>query len=317
MYIFRFFIPEGDGEAGGNMGGEAAPPVETPPADASIEEEAETGSVTPEDVAKAMGLPTPAAKEPEEGDDNGDKPDDNEGDDAGVAGAGNEDDATGADESGTPADEPAGKPETDEGAEGDKPADTADPDAPDFSITVEDIDGVSYKIESLADLPEDFKAQNDRQALEILDQLRDARDERRAYEADQAEKTETAARDARVAEITAAWDSEFDDLAADKLVQPGDTERKQQIIAYIGEQNTKRSENGRPLIASLTDAYYGLKAQEDRAAAEKAAKDAKDTARRNGSMVGGSSAPATAAAPVYKPGSARNSDQALRRLGLL
>lgn len=305
MFIYRFFLPDGDGDAGGNMGGEAAPPV-NPEVDASDEEE-ETGGVTPEDVMKTMGLPAPTAKED---DDNGDTASDTEEDDADLAGTGSEDDEPAA----APADEPEGKPATDKSPEGDTPADA---DTPDFTVTVEDIDGVSYKIESLADLPEDFKAQSDRQALEILDQLRDARDRRNSYEAEQAANAERAERDARIAEITQTWDAEFEDLAGQKLVQSGDTERKQQILGYLAEENAKREQNGRPLIASLTDAYYGLQAQESRENAARAAKEAKETARRNGGLVGGSSAPATGNGPVYRAGSARNMNEAIRRAGLL
>ena len=45
--------------------------------------------------------------------------------------------------------------------------------------------------------------------------------------------------------------------------------------------------------------------------------DPKETARKNGALVGGSSAPGGGTVPVYKSGSARNAGEAMRVMGII
>lgn len=187
-------------------------------------------------------------------------------------------------------------------------------DEPDFSFTVEDANGVSYKVgpdDKMEDVLADFDPKNNGQLLDVLDKLREAKENQATHYREQSEHQAEADKTERVATIQQGWENEF------KQLNIKDDDRKAEIYKYMGEENDKRQAAGRPMIASVEDAKLGLEAREAVAAKELAAKDAKETARKNGSLVGGSSAAASGGSPVYQAGSARNSNQALKALGLL
>jgi hypothetical protein len=94
--------------------------------------------------------------------------------------------------------------------------------------------------------------------------------------------------------------------------------RTDAIHAYMSAENQKRLAAGRPPLESMEDALNGLERQEAADATAKAAKDAKATARANGGLVGGSSAPASSGLPAYRANAGhRTADQALKAQGLL
>lgn len=193
-----------------------------------------------------------------------------------------------------------------------------DTDAPDFSLTVEDAEGTSYKINSIEDLPEDFTPKNNRQIIQILQDLSKAEGEKAKYETDQQTQAVEADKAERVASIQEGWNSEIKDLQAQKRIPTGaDNERIAQVYKYMGEENAKRMATGKPTIGSFEDALDKLETIEGRAAKVEADKTDKEQARKNGGLVGGSSAMATSTTPVYKAGSAKNVNQALRAQGLI
>lgn len=211
--------------------------------------------------------------------------------------------------------EPA-KPATTEPA---KPA-AAAPEPPDFSITVEDADGVTHKLESIDDLPDDFVPKNNKQAMHILDQLRNKASERKDWEGNQKAEADKAAQQQAIADIQTGWQSEIKQLQGDKrLPVTADgkpSEREQQVVQFMAEVNDAREKTGQPFITSIEDALDKLEAKEARESKTEAAKEAKQTARTNGALVGGSSAPAGGTPAVYRAGSARNAREASRQMNV-
>jgi hypothetical protein len=274
-------------------------PVEAPEVvDAPAEESSETGSVTVDEVAAVLGkgkvsksnVAEPVVAEEE-------TPEEPE----------------------TPAEpvKPEVKPIVKEA-----PATTAEPetDAPDFSVTVEDGNGESHKIERIEDLPEDFEPKNNRQIMEILRDLSIKESEKSTYETDQANAKSEADKQERITNIQTGWDEEVKSLQADKRIpvttDPTKNERVEQIYKFMGEENTRRDARGLPPLVTIEDVLDKLEKQETSEAATKAASEAKETARKNGGLVGGSSAPATGNTPVYK-GGAKNAAQALKMMSIL
>lgn len=259
----------------------------------------ETGGVTPDEIAEALGpkykTVTPAkAADKEESTDDAAKTD-------------------------TQPEKPA-KEETAEEVSPAKPETVAKPEVaapttePDFSFTVEDSTGASFKIQpgdSIEDVLKDFDPKNNGQIIAILDQLREAKDSQAKYQADKANETAEAEKADRVASIQQGWEDEFKQLGIKE------DDRKADIYKYMAEENNKREAANRPLIGSIEDAKLGLEAREAKEASEQAAKDAKETARKNGALVGGSSASATSGQPVYRSGSAQNVHQALKSMNLI
>jgi hypothetical protein len=283
----------------------AEPTAPTPTEAQALEASGEAEGTTPEEVAQVlkssgMNLPTePVAEaDAEEGDDP----------DAVVAEEVTPEvpEEVANEEPIEPETEPAPKPEPETAPE------TTTDDK--YSFTVVDADGVTFKVnagDTISDVLEDFKLKNDAQAIEILDKLRDVKDLQRADQADNA-KAEADAANAKVIEdIQTGWNNEF------KALDINEEGRREEVMKFMSQENDKRETEGRPLIRTVEHALLGLEKQEAKAATEKAAKDAKETARKNGGLVGGSSAPATSAPATYRAGSARNANEAIKSMGLL
>lgn len=296
MRYFKLFMPDGDGDVGGNMGGEAVAPTETP--SLPEVEESETGSVTADDVAKILGkdkVDTSNVTEVEDAEE--DEPDTPE-----------------VPEVAPVADvKPADKVE-------DKPVDVADVDTPDFSVEVEDAEGKTHKIERIEDLPEDFEPKNNRQIMEILRDLSKQESAKASYEEEQITKQAEANTREAIAKIQTGWDEEIKSLQAEKRIpittDPTKNERIEQIYKFMGEENTRREKAGKPPLATIEDVLDKLEKKEALEAKAKATSEAKETARKNGALIGGSSAPATGGTPTYK-GGAKNANQALKMMGVL
>lgn len=291
---------------------------------------------TPEEVAatlRSSGMkvdtpPAAAAGDDEEGDDP-DAAAAGAGDDDAAAGAGDDDAAAGDDDAaaGDDEDEPAA------GADDGKPAPTAEEvkaaqDAKNAEITskyafeVTDANNVTFKITpdaTMEDILAEFEPKNNGQILDILEKLREAKDSQKADQAEEAKQTQATERAQRASEIQKGWTAEAKDLQAQKRIPDGDDgdKRISDVYEFMATENTARMKAGRPTLNSFEDALDKLENKEARDKTVEDAKAEKETARKNGGLVGGSSAPAGNAAPVYKAGAARNANDALRSMGLL
>lgn len=315
MKFFYYFRPDGDGD-GGNMGGESGAPAATPdaPAPDSGDTGEETGSTTPEEVAEILHLPqnTPAVDNDEDDtvvpDDTGDEEDV-------VPDAPDEN----PDEPPAPADDPA--PDEDPTK---TPADEVVDETPDFSFTITDKDGVAWKVgpdDDIDTVLQDFTPTGTGQLITIMNQLNEARAAQADYTAEQEAKAAEQSQQQSAAVIQEQWNKEIASLVADKRIEASsdinNSERVKAVFSFMGEENAKRTEEGRPLLASFEDALDKLEVRERREAETAQAKQARETARKNGALVGGSSAPAGNGPKPYVAGSARNSTEALRQAGLL
>lgn len=230
------------------------------------------------------------------------------------------DDTPPADDVIAPPDAPAAPPappaDDDDFSNNDTPAPV---EAPDFTLDVEDANGVTYKINGIEDLPEDFEPANNRQIIEILSNLGRLESERNAYEADQQADQEAEARQAEIDTIQTSWNDEIKSLQGDKrlpVLADGSVPPKvDEVFKYMQEENAKRIEAGRPTIRSFEDALDKLENKEFREAQN--AKPNKDEARKNGALVGGNSSPSGPPAQAYKAGSAKNIQEAIRQANLL
>ncbi len=258
----------------------------------------ESAAVTPAEIASALkssGMnikPEPVAKEEDKEADT----DEEETDPAAATGDDTSDEDEAADEA--PEDKEA------------KPAIT-DTEVKQFSLDVEDANGVTHKIETIEDLPEDFEPKNNRQIMEILKDLTGLENDKKTYEEEQEAEAAQAENAKTVESIQESWKQEFTDLNIT------DEARREEVMQYMAKENDKRVNDGKPMIRSAEHALLGLQQVEAKAEAAEKAKADKETTRKNGGLVGGSSAPGSAKAPVYKSGSARNANEAMRSMGLL
>lgn len=286
-----------------STGGEATAAEDTSNTGESAQVTDETGGVSQEEISAALGPKYSAVTPAKEAEESEGKEVEGEGE------------ATAAEDEQEVEEEAPAKTDTQE---------VAATDGKDFSFTVEDANGTTYKVspgDSIEDILKDFEPKNNGQIIAILDQLREAKDSQAKYEAEQKDEADQADRADRVANIQQGWNDEIKSLQADKripvTVKGKDNERVAEVYTFMAAENTKRIEAGRPTIGSFEDALDKLENIEGRQAKVEADKAEKETARKNGALVGGSSAPASNAVPVYKAGSARNVNQALRAQGLL
>lgn len=273
---------------------------------------AENGGVTttPDEVADILHLPKQTV-ESEDEEDKEDESEESEGD--------NESDGDKEEES-----DETDKP--DEQIE-DK-ADTSDKsddnqDVPTFTLEVEDSLGEKFVLKPGDDLEEvlkDFEPKSNGQIFAILDKLNDLKIQKEAFDKEQAVKAQESETNQRMEAIQTGWNNEIKALQGAKRLEVTTdgkpSERVNEVFAYMGEENAKRAEDGRPLIQSFEDALDKLELKETKEAAAEKAKEEKELNRKKGGMVGGSSAPNTNSTPVYK-GGARNSNEALRAMGIL
>lgn len=298
-------------EAGAGGGAPADEPANPNPADEPAADDKGEGT-TPEEVKSVlknsgMDLPDePKPADPADDDEEGDDPDKP---------------AAGADDA-KPVDEPADDEEVpDKPAKPTAPAD--DTNAEDkYSFQVEDANGVTFKISADANIEDvlaEFQPKNNGQIIAVLDQLRDVKAQKATDDAKAAEDIAKAERTERATEIRTGWDAEAKALQGSKRIPEGaDGEtRINEVFKFMADENTKRIDANQPTLNSFEDALDKLENKEARDAKDKADKADKIKARENGGKVGGSSAAASSGPPIYKAGSARNSNEALRSMGLL
>lgn len=266
---------------------------------------------TPEEVAKIMNLPSkPEAVADEEEGDDPDAPVDKTDEDNG------EEESEESEESDELEEEEVESPA--------KPV-VAEPSASDddkYSLTVEDANGVSFKIPvgaKMEDIMAEFEPKNNGQILDILNQLQKLEAQKSADEQTTEAESAKAAQAQKVSDIRAGWEAESKDLQASKRIPAGDDGDKRiaDVYKFMNEQNDTRIKAGKPTLNSFEDALDKLEATESRDKVVADAKAAKEEARKNGSLVGGSSAPATGPAKAYSAGSARNANEAIRNMGLV
>lgn len=268
-------------------------------------------STTPEEVAQVlksygMKVDTPAAPAAKDDDEEGDDPDKSSEEEEKT------DDV--AEETEEEEKKPEPKPVT-------PPAPTNDAEDK-YSFQVEDANGVTYKITADADVEDvlkEFEPKNNGQIIAILDQLRTVKDQKATDDAKAVEDTANEERRTRASELLTGWQEESKALQGAKRIPDGkDGEtRINEVYKYMASENDARMKAGKPTLNSFEDALDKLENKEGRDKAASDAKAEKDKARENGAKVGGASAPTSTTAPVYKAGSAKNSNQALRAMGLL
>ncbi len=194
--------------------------------------------------------------------------------------------------------------------------------APKFEFEFEDATGDKFILkpgDNLEEVLKDFEPKNNGQIFAIIDKLNDLKSQKSAYDQEQATKTQEAEKNEQLAAIHSGWDKEIASLQGAKRIEVTtngkQSERVDAVFKYMANENTRRIESGQPLLRSFEDALDKLELKESKDAAVEKAKADKDLAKKRGSMVGGSSAPATNSSPVYRTG-ARNIDEAARMLGL-
>lgn len=277
-------------------------PAEAP--EESPEAPVEKEGTTPEEVAqvlKGSGMKLPAAPKVEE-----EKPADEP-----------------AEEEDAEPKEPAEEEVTPPAKTPEAPAEVT-PEAKVFSIEVQDANGVTFKItagDSLEDALKDFEPKNNGQILQVLRDVEKMEADKARYDADQITEAETAAKSERIAKIQEGWTDEIKELQAQKRIpengKDSDNTRVAEVYKFMSEENGKRIAANKPTIGSFEDALDKLENKEAREAKVEADKTDREIARKNGGLVGGSSAPASNAPAAYKAGTARNSADAIRKLGLL
>jgi hypothetical protein len=193
---------------------------------------------------------------------------------------------------------------------------------PTFSVEVEDANGKKFTVtpdDNLEEVLAEFEPKNNGQVLQLMRDLDRLSGEKSKFEDSKAADEAEAAHAETISKIHESWDNEVTKLQGEKRL-PLDAkieDRKAEVFKFMAEENDKRNEDGRPLLQSFEDALDKLELREGKEAKVAKAKAEKERTKQRGGLVGGSSAPATSGAPVYRSGSARNSNEALRELGLL
>jgi len=204
-----------------------------------------------------------------------------------------------------------------------KLAAAGDADAPTFTLEIEDVNGEKITLNPDDDLEQalkDFEPKNNGQIFKILDDIHKLREDKAAYDQKQTADAAEAEKAEALSKINEGWDNEIKALQGDKRIPVSsdgkEDPRVKEVFDFMGKINDEREKDGRPPIRSFEDALDKLELQESKDAKIQKEKDEKDLAKKRGSVVGGSSAPATSGAPTYK-GGARNANEAIRSLGLI
>lgn len=214
-----------------------------------------------------------------------------------------------ADDSADGDDEQAGDDAAEEVDEPPEEKVVATPSDEDLFIEVVDSEGVTHKISTLDDLPDDFVPKNNVETLRIVAELSklDAKREQRATDAVEAEQA-AAVKETQDAQFK-SWDKEIAELGKTDRVDIKDTDRINDVFGYMNEINAARQKAGNPnLITSYEDALEKYEAKEVRDKAETDKKNGNDLAKAKSSVIGRSSATAGADRYVYRAGSARSID---------
>jgi hypothetical protein len=204
-----------------------------------------------------------------------------------------------------------------------KADDTPDADTEDkYSFEIEDANGVTFKIAVGATMEQilaEFEPKNNGQVIDILHRLGKLETQKTADEAQAADDAAKAERSEAASKILEGWGEEAKELQAQKRIPAGEDgdKRIDEVYKYMADENETRMKAGKATLNTFEDALDKLENKEAREAKVEQDKADKDTARKNGSLVGGSSAPASSPQPVYARGSARNVNDAIKKMGLL
>lgn len=220
-----------------------------------------------------------------------------------------------AEEAGEAGDDPSGSDEEDT----DEPEEVAtDPTVP--GLEVQDIDGKTYKITRVEDLPDNFVPKNNRQVIEILRDLTrlDASNEKLQQDAAAREQAQQV--EAQRQEVLKSWDNEIADLQKDgRLDKPkaqagsdGFTkdpavQKVDAVFKFMAEINDKRAAAGNPnMIRSFEDALDKYDLQESTKVKEEATKSEVATAKEKAGVIGKGAGVAGGSEGVYVAGSAKS-----------
>lgn len=275
-------------------------PIETSTDNIPADQGGET--TTPQEIAELLNLPVPAKEEAVTEEEETEEVDDPVVDDP---------------------KEPVNPAETISKEDEPAKSDPVEDDAPVFELEVEDANGDKVTLKPGDDLEQvlkDFEPKSNGQIFSVLQSLQKLEAEKTAYDEKQAEDTAKADHDAAIAEINSGWEKEIETLQGSKRLEVSSDGKKparvDEVFKFMGEENAKRAEDGRPFIRSFEDALDKLELRETKEAEAQKAKEEKELAKKRGGMVGGSSAPVTSGTPVYK-GGARNANDALRSMKIL
>lgn len=161
----------------------------------------------------------------------------------------------------------------------------------DLTIEVEDAEGNKYKLNTLDDLPEDFIFKDSRQPIQIANKLQEVANERARREQLRTENANTTDSSTAKTEVVTLWQKELVELQEMGVIEKGQADflngkfgnSKIQndvdaLFTYMTDINTKRAEQGLPLLVSLKDVQ--MYRANDAAAKAQAEQDAKDKATK-------------------------------------
>jgi hypothetical protein len=181
-----------------------------------------------------------------------------------------------------------------------KPVETPAIKPEDYALEVEDAAGTKYTINSIDDLPDDFTPKSNKQALQILDDLRELQTKRKADEEQVAVAAAEKQRNDAQAEVQKGWMTEIEALQADGRIdkpkikegQPGFLEdpaikRMDEVFTFMVNENKSRLAKGIAPIRSFTDALTHLELKEARAAKVTADRASADVAKRKAGLLSG------------------------------
>lgn len=226
-------------------------------------------------------------------------------------------DTDGATEDGEP-DETTEEADSQPDDSADQTADQPAVDGPSISVT--DINGKEYKITKIEDLPEDFTPKNNRQVIEILNNLQRLETETVRAAADAQAKQQEAEAQAQQQAQLKSWDSEIDQLqregrldkpkaapGSDGFMDDTAVKKVDAVFKFMADTNSARQTAGNPnLIRSFEDALDKYELAESKKAAVEADKAETQAAKKNSSLIGGSSSGGGEGAPVYRAGQANS-----------
>lgn len=188
-----------------------------------------------------------------------------------------------------------------------------------LTLEVEDAAGKKYQITNVDELPEDFTPKNNRQILQIINDLGKLDAKREEAAKDEEAAAEVAEAKANEQATLSSWDAEIAALQTDNRLEkpkatPGSAnflqdpavKRVDQVFNYMITENERRKPLGIEPIRSFTDALDKIERNELKEAEAARTKQETETAKAKSGLIGRTSAGGGDTAPVYRAGQARD-----------